>query len=141
MNFESMGHALLWASTEFPDGASVEEMHWLLCLSTVGGAKRITRRSISRELSRRTDLFVHTGRARYVLVKGAEAPQVPVERPPVPEPVGHMFPSLVWGEQGGLQLEMAPMHIMHAGPCSVRDDEEEFNPFAFFGGSFEFAHP
>lgn len=46
--------------------ATVEEIHWRLCLSTVGG-KMITRRSISRELSRRQDLFIHLSRAKYAL--------------------------------------------------------------------------
>jgi hypothetical protein len=145
-NFESMGHALLWAFAEFPEGASVEEMHWLLCLSTVGGSKRITRRSISRELSRRTDLFAHVGRARYVLVRTLD-PRNTVACPAGEVSGGHepgrqTFPSVVWGEPPSMQFEIASMTIMQAAPCAVHEEEDEFNPFAFFGGgSFEFAHP
>jgi hypothetical protein len=140
-NFESMGHALLWAFAEFPDGASVEEMHWMLCLSTIGGSKRITRRSISRELSRRTDLFAHVGRARYVLVRNLET-RNPVEAGVGHEPARQTFPSVVWGEPAAMQLEISSMTIMQAAPCVGHEEEDEFNPFAFFGGgSFEFAHP
>lgn len=68
-NFENINTALVSAMNKFPDGASIEEVSWFLCLSTINGAKAITRRSISRELSRRPDLFLHVSRARYVLNK------------------------------------------------------------------------
>lgn len=68
-NFENINMALVYAMNEFQNGASIEEVHWFLCLSTINGAKTITRRSISRELSRRPDLFLHVSRARYILNK------------------------------------------------------------------------
>ncbi|KAH0792036.1 hypothetical protein GPJ56_004045 [Histomonas meleagridis] len=68
MNFDNINQALLYALSSFPNGASVEELHWYLCLCTVGGEKRIKRRCISRELSRRQDLFVRLSRARYTTV-------------------------------------------------------------------------
>lgn len=71
-NFENINAALVHAMKEFPDGASIEEVHWFLCLSTINGAKTITRRSISRELSRRPELFLHVSRARYMLNKEAK---------------------------------------------------------------------
>jgi hypothetical protein len=118
-NFPSMGSALLWAFGEFPVDASVEEVHRLLCLSTIGGIKPITRRSISRELSRRTDLFTHSGRARYMMAGRVMALQ------PAPEPVSK---------------DMFPVQIVQAALCNSRDDEEDFNPFTFFGSAFEFPH-
>jgi hypothetical protein len=101
-NFQSIGDAVLWAFMTFPEDASVEELHWLLCLSTVGQTKRITRRSISRELSRRTDRFAHVSRARYALIRTVERPGrvvfpgVPVEGEPVKLPL----PSVLWSDQG-----------------------------------------
>lgn len=74
-DFESISHALVYAFNEFPQGASVEELHWYLCLSTVGGVKEITRRCVSRELSRRTDLFSHLSRARYILLRCVQEAQ------------------------------------------------------------------
>jgi hypothetical protein len=121
-NFESMGHALLWAFAEFPEGVSVEEMHWLLCLSTVGGSKRITRRSISRELSRRTDLFAHTARARYVLVRGLEMhpgrdfPQVMTDAMYALDPARQTFPSVVWTDPAVLPPEAPSVQLMQAAP-------------------------
>jgi hypothetical protein len=143
-NFDSMGHALLWAFSEFPEGASVEEMHWLLCLSTVGGTKKITRRSISRELSRRTDLFAHASRARYIPLRNVEVvpqfAQMEMEMQVMnTEPNRQTFPSVVWGDSGTMGQES--LQIMPAAPCPVHEEEDEFNPFTFFNGGFEFAHP
>jgi hypothetical protein len=141
-NFASMGHALIWGFSEFPNGASVEEMHRLLCLSTVGGSKRITRRSVSRELSRRTDLFVHSSRARYVLIRNVDVEalvpvaQSPQEPTPAPE-FKQMFPSIAGNDPNGPLVD--PFHIVQAAQCAVHEDEDEFNPFAFFSGTFEFA--
>lgn len=70
--FENINQALVYAMNEFPNGASIEEVQWFLCLSTINGAKSITRRIISRELSRRPDVFLHVSRARYILNKNAD---------------------------------------------------------------------
>lgn len=67
-DYENISRALVDAFSKFPQGASVEELHWYLCLSTVAGSKKISRRNVSRELSRRSDLFAHLSRARYSLV-------------------------------------------------------------------------
>jgi hypothetical protein len=128
-NFESMGQALLCSFAEFPDGASVEELHWLLCLSTVGSSKPITRRSVSRELSRRTDLFLHVSRARYMLLRKQPAPAVPAP------PVCPVFPSVVAWEPA--TMNMPACQLVQVSGCQNGDDE--FNPFAFFGGEFQFA--
>ena len=65
--FENMNTALQYAFQHFPNGASVEALHWFLCLSTILKAKTITSNSVSRELSRRPDLFVHLVCAKYSL--------------------------------------------------------------------------
>lgn len=83
-DFESISSALVFAFNEFPQGASVEELHWYLCLSTVSHIKKITRRCVSRELSRRTDLFSHLSRARYILLRALQANQ---EQNPVAMPI------------------------------------------------------
>ena len=80
-NYESISQALVSAFIVFPNGASVEELHWFLCLSTVGGTKPITRRCVSRELSRRQDLFAHLSRARYILLsKAHEQNLLPIDK-------------------------------------------------------------
>jgi hypothetical protein len=56
-----MVQALICACAEFPAGAMIEQLHRLLCLATVGGTKQIERRKVSRELSRRSDLFGRVG--------------------------------------------------------------------------------
>lgn len=70
--FDNVINALVFAFQKINDGASIEELNWLLCLSTVNN-KRISRRKISRELSRRTDLFNHISRAKYSLISSPES--------------------------------------------------------------------
>ena len=45
-DYENISKALVDAFSNFPLGASVEELHWYLCLSTVAGSKKISRRNI-----------------------------------------------------------------------------------------------
>lgn len=82
MDFKSICKGLIHAlETVFVSGASIEELHWYLCLATVNNAKCFTRRCISRELNRRGRLFTRLSRARYTLVKDqdGEAPEELVE--------------------------------------------------------------
>ena len=67
-SFENVVLSLIHALNTIGKSATIEELHWLLCLSTVNGCKKISRRKISRELSRRTDLFQHISRAKYALI-------------------------------------------------------------------------
>lgn len=69
MEFESVISALLKAFEILNRDASIEEVSWVLCLSTLSQNKKISRRKISRELSRRPDLFQHISRAKYSLIK------------------------------------------------------------------------
>ena len=163
--YDSISQALVSAFSEFPDGATVEQLHWFLCLSNVGGTKAITRRSVSRELSRRHDLFTHCARARYSLIKTRvmnpvvpkpafthEAPppvhtfhiEAPrpvetfhVEVPPfhgdAPQPVPALAPT----------FQFAPMPVLDMSPVEVHrtaHEDEDFNPFSFFGNDFQFAY-
>jgi hypothetical protein len=130
VEYDSMGQALMCAFAEFPDGATVEDLHWVLCLSTVGRNKAITRRRVSRELSRRTDLFAHVSRAKYAPLHQRE-PQMAM---PCPVKVAWMpaFPQVEWDVPS----------LNHEGPIAARmaHEEEDFNPFAFFTGEFHFAY-
>jgi hypothetical protein len=83
-DFESISQALQYALSQFPNGASVEELNWFLCMATVTGSKVITRRCVSRELSRRTDLFAHLTRARYILLPTPPSVVAPPVAPPPP---------------------------------------------------------
>lgn len=67
--FENVVVAILAAFNVLSKECSIEELHWYLCLATTEGNKRISRRKISRELSRRTDLFKHVSRAKYALIQ------------------------------------------------------------------------
>lgn len=66
--FDSVVSALIKSFDVLQHEASIEELNWLLCLSTLPQGKRISRRKISRELSRRPDLFQHISRAKYALI-------------------------------------------------------------------------
>lgn len=66
--FDSVVSALTKSFEILQHEASIEELNWLLCLSTLPQGKRISRRKISRELSRRPDLFQHISRAKYSLI-------------------------------------------------------------------------
>jgi hypothetical protein len=128
VDYESMGQALLRAFAEFPNGAAVEDLHWFPCLSTVGGTKAITRRRVSRELSRRTDLFAHISRAKYlpIRIRDVHPPAVKVAWVGVPA-----FPRVEW--------EIPPVLVPPQDPHPrIAHDDEEFNPFAFYTGEFHF---
>jgi hypothetical protein len=162
-DFESISHALAFALTLSSDGASVEELTWFLCLSTVNTFKTITRRNVSRELSRRTDLFEHLSRARYTLIANRT-----IEEPPA-KPSGTLpmvFPPPPLFQVPQPLSQQTPFHIPHPQPppfqvpvppppvyppftlpapdppaqrSSGPTGEEEFDPFSFFGHEFQFA--
>jgi hypothetical protein len=110
-HFDSMGHALMSACAEFPAGASTEELYRVLCLSPVGRSKRIERRKVSRELSRRTDLFGRVDRAKYVYLRTGK-----ILGPEWEAKAGGEWQAVVPGQR-----------------C-----DEDFDPFAFFAGGFQF---
>lgn len=66
-DFDNICSAIVLAFNYFPNGATVEELYWTLCQSTVGCHNKISRRGISRELSRRQNLFEHVSRAKYII--------------------------------------------------------------------------
>jgi hypothetical protein len=139
-DFESISHALAFALGLFPEGASVEELSWYLCMSTVNGSKAITRRSVSRELSRRTDLFRHLSRARYTLIEGGpiEEPQpVPPPLPPLPVilPLPELAPPVAY-PFFAVPIPAPPEDNLQA---KQPPDDDDFDPFAFFGHDFQFA--
>jgi hypothetical protein len=127
-DFETITHALVYALSAFPEGASVEEVNWFLCLSTVDTSKTITRRIVSRELSRHPSIFENLARARYKLVNpeasvqpspgvGTDVPKVPIVRPSFPVPI-----------------VSAPQD-----PLPRHTEDDEFDPFSFFNREFPFS--
>jgi len=139
-DFDNLCHAITTAFNAFPNGACVEDIHRYLCLSTVGG-KRIARRSISRELSRRQDLFIHLSRAKYGLMTKISAPQAPHSLPS-PSFFSHSFPipNLNQYEPQTRPEEPTnndiPIDDPFIKPKTPEDDD--FDPFSFFGGGFQF---
>lgn len=73
--FDSVIGALLFAFETLNRDASIEELNWFLCLSVDGKNQKISRRKISRELSRRPDLFSHISRAKYSLINKSHEPK------------------------------------------------------------------
>lgn len=164
--FDNLCHAILSAFEPFQEGATVEEIHRYLCLSSVGG-KLITRRSISRELSRRTDVFLHLSRAKYGILPSRRTfpshnpqtfPQFNsyIPPPPPPPPQRNFIPMpQILGINGG-QQDIFPIEIpkidddnddQNGGDPeqkSMFDDpirfhhEDEFDPDSFFGAEFNF---
>jgi hypothetical protein len=132
-DFESISHALITALSLFPKGASVEELTWYLCLSTVSTFNAISRRAVSRELSRRTDLFEHLARARYGLIEkrlidGTDAKAAAEDR---------------GQEPAQFQAPPPPSEPFLAEPGAPKPpappDDEDFDPYTFFGNDFQFA--
>jgi hypothetical protein len=136
MDFESVAQALLFAFSSFPEGATVEQLHCLLCLSTIGGAKVITRRCVSRELSRRTDLFQHLSRAKYHLQTSPDVPR-PASCPVPRQPPFPVLPALM-----PIDPAFPQMHPIPAlqPPRPMGADEDGFSPFAFFNTEFQFSY-
>ena len=143
-DFESIIHALVAAFRVFPQGASVEELTWYLSMATVGGPKSITRRSVSRELSRRTDLFNHLSRARYILNDGGK---VGPETMLMPEPVVQVMAPPP--PQQDVPVPFQPVPPPQSPPFRFFDDdigvpaphhdEDDFDPFNFFSTDFQFS--
>jgi hypothetical protein len=147
-DFESISHALAYALSLTPEGASVEELTWFLCLSTVNTFKTITRRNVSRELSRRADLFQHLARARYRLIENRPIEELPAKQLPLPPTLFAPPPPPVQRPVSQLQLPPqqvyppfnlpAPDPPIQKGP-TTGNGEEDFDPFSFFGNEFQFA--
>lgn len=131
-DFDNMYSALMHAFTVFPDGASVEELHWYLCLCTVGNGKPVKRRSISRELSRRQDLFIRLSRARYTAVRAQEQ---------IPRPASCPHPFCL-GQSSLMRFELP--HVIETQlhdnfiEAPILDDEDHFDPIDFFSCSHPF---
>jgi hypothetical protein len=157
-DFESISHALAYALSLCADGASVEELTWFLCLSTVNTFKTITRRNVSRELSRRTDLFEHLSRARYALIANRPIdpptekppPTLPAVFPPAPlfqVPQPQQSPFHITQPPFSVPVPTTPVYPPFTMPApdppaqrsSAPTGEEEFDPFNFFGHDFQFA--
>ena len=110
--------------------ASIEDLSRLLCLSTLPHGKKISRRKISRELSRRPDLFSRMSRAKYALATRAMPVHVPVKEDPVPQTFD-LF--------AAPKFEFAPnwdghSHVLPA--CETPPEYDLFDPVEFFSIGF-----
>ena len=164
--YDTLCHAILSAFEQFPNGTSVEELHWFLCLSTVG-SKKITRRSISRELSRRQDLFLHLSRAKYTLQDKNSFPRI--NSLPIPKfidkpiiPLSHNFqipssiqihhrqsseikpPSFPLISTSNYQIDNQNNNNFFTDLTTNFDnitnqpEDDDFDPFSFFNRDFNF---
>lgn len=142
-HFDNVVSALIYAFTVFKREASIEEVCWILCFSTID-QKKITRRKISRELARRTDLFQHVSRAKYALINQnanpISAPQeiksVPNKLPlPVMPQINFSFdmPSFDfdndWTNPDFNNEMKEPTIMCETPPCAQKDF---FDPDSFF---------
>jgi hypothetical protein len=109
--FDSLTSALEFAFSMFRDGATIEELRRVLCLSTDNGVP-ITRMAISRELTGNSKMFSTIQRGKWNLA----SPEVTEKPGPGPGNMG-------WDIGGGF----------------VDDEGTEFNAEVFFGGAFAFA--
>jgi hypothetical protein len=142
-DFESICHALVYALSCFQEGASVEELSWFLCLATVDNSKLITRRCVSRELSRRVDLFQNLSRARYRLIENETGmPTIPEGSPellPVPPPPVFRI-ELNPPPPPMPKPEFSPPPASDPADFTQRPSEDDvFDPFNFFNRDFPFS--
>jgi len=164
--YETLCQAITSAFIVFPDGASVEELHWYLCLSKVG-SKKITRRSISRELSRHQDLFIHLSRARYNIAPIPSMQSMKTNSLPIPRFTHFIMPTI--NDYGLIPPSDIPIHSTDSfennkqppnypeypppiynesenidnsgnGPDfnPTQPDDDDFDPYNFFGRDFRF---
>lgn len=124
--FDNVVVAIVHALNVLGPETSIEEIHWYLCLATTDGNKKISRRKISRELSRRADLFKHISRAKYSLIQPTE--QKPV-RATIPEPIISTF-----SEPKTFSFDFSyDIPQCETPPCALYD---RFDANDFFGASF-----
>ena len=111
MEFESVISAILRAFEILQRDASIEEIAWLLSLSTLPQNKKISRRKISRELSRRPDIFQHISRAKYALIKNKQKQQ----KQPIQNKLNIPLPNNVSGFQN-VQQQQCFFELMNEVP-------------------------
>lgn len=132
-DYPTMAHAIFIALKSFPEGATVEQLHRVLCLSTVVGKKRITRRSVSRELSRRPKMFHHVSRAQYALCEqGQSFPQI-MEYTDLSEQSSSLPGS--HETYGGFDVSSAPGYFAEE---PMEPDQGEFDVSSFFDEDADF---
>jgi hypothetical protein len=115
--FETVAAALRWAFGVFEEGATIEELRRLLCLSISQGMP-ITRLEIVQELAEKPDVYVQVHRGKYALVGS----------------IGVI--------QAGQDLQKAVDGRGRNPLLEIGEDEDEVQPFdpeSFFGGRFTFS--
>jgi hypothetical protein len=117
-SFDTMQGAVEWALNVFAQGATIEELRRLLCVSISQGTP-ITRLAIAQELAARPNVYVQVQRGKYGLAGvgtglESEAEARSHTESEAPRPAGF---------RGG----------------DAEDEAQPFNPESFFGGGFSFA--
>lgn len=145
--FDSVIGALLFAFETLNRDASIEELNWFLCLSVDCKGQKISRRKISRELSRRPDLFSHISRAKYSLINKSSSSRkivkTSIQEVPMPT-ISHDF-AMFDDSKADLTLnwkDIEPINIqLCETPPSISNeifDAQDFFSIGFmgFGNSF-----
>jgi hypothetical protein len=117
-SFATLREALEFAFSVFPNGATVEELRRLLCLTSCEETA-ITRLAIAKALGNAPELYPQVSRGIYVRrMAGFERPRLGEKR------------AASWPSWGGAVMERV---------IEEEDDEEKpFNPESFFGTGFRF---
>jgi hypothetical protein len=119
--FEKLQDALEFAFSEYPDGATIEELRRMLCLC-VCDEMPITRFAIAKELTERKAVYWQIQRGKYGRI-GEEGSEQRRE--------SGVRSKEVEGRGGG--------EGVRTGGGGDDDEEKPFNPESFFGEGFTFA--
>lgn len=142
-HFDNVINAIVYAFEKLNRESSIEELFWFLSLSVDGKGHKITRRKISRELSRRTDLFVHISRAKYALQNKTNSTKVQIEKS-IPTVTNTLIPTPTQTSLTKCEVEfksdtncnwnLDPIYNFCETPPSAAIDS--FNPQEFFSIGF-----
>ena len=136
---DSVISALVRAFEVLQREASIEDLSRLLSLSVLPQGKKISRRKISRELSRRPDLFSRVSRAKYTLAafrqpKRMTFPKAPVQLSLRPEEQQPAQVALFGGQKLDLAAEWSVQEPVQ--PCVTPPECDFFDPVEFFSVGF-----
>jgi hypothetical protein len=111
--FPGFAQALEFAFSVFPNGATIEDLRRLLCLSVCDDVP-ITRLSIAKEVASRPDLYQQITRGTYAMAQE-----------------GRTAALVKWRASSAV--------AQRAVPVVLYEEDEPFNAESFFGGRFTFS--
>ena len=127
---DSVVSALVKALAVIGREASIEDLSRLLCRSRLPHGKKISRRKISRELSRRPDLFVRLSRANYALARsGAKVTGHVPQQEEVETHSSSVFPPTKLDFGSNWDVQVPPV-------CETPPECDIFDPVEFFSIGF-----